>query len=90
VAHTELPAAAPPRRPVLFYNPKSGGGKAERFAAEHRLPYVCVPAGTRNHFALDLGVNRDDVVGALDAFTKGGERMTTSRPPAVRAGSVSR
>jgi diacylglycerol kinase family enzyme len=28
-----------------------------------------VPAGTRNHFALDLGVDRDDVVGALDAFT---------------------
>jgi hypothetical protein len=36
---------------------------------------VCVPAGTRNHFALDLGVDRDDVVGALDAFTKGGERV---------------
>jgi diacylglycerol kinase family enzyme len=35
---------------------------------------VCVPAGTRNHFALDLGVDRDDVVGALDAFTNGGER----------------
>jgi diacylglycerol kinase family enzyme len=127
VAHIELPAATPPRRPVLFYNPKSGGGKAERFdvageararglepieldlgddlavivreaiaggadavgmaggdgsqaivaaiAAEHRLPYVCVPAGTRNHFALDLGVNRDDVIGSLDAFTKGGERI---------------
>jgi diacylglycerol kinase family enzyme len=27
-----------------------------------------VPAGTRNHLALDLGVDRDDVVGALDAF----------------------
>ena len=32
------------------------------------------PAGTRNHFALDLGVDRDDVVGALDAFVDGGER----------------
>ncbi len=122
-----LPPALPPKRPVLFYNPKSGGGKAERFhvarearargvepielhlgddlgtlvhdaidngadalgvaggdgtqaivaaiAAERGLPYVCVPAGTRNHFALDLGVDRDDVVGALDAFTKGGERV---------------
>ena len=38
------------------------------------LPYACVPAGTRNHFALDLGVDRDDVVGALDAFVDGGER----------------
>jgi diacylglycerol kinase family enzyme len=122
-----LPVAAAPKRPVLFYNPKSGGGKAERFqvarearargvdpvelhlgddlatlvhdaiengadavgvaggdgtqaivaaiAAERGLPYVCVPAGTRNHFALDLGVDRNDVVGALDAFTKGRERV---------------
>ncbi|MGZ4754285.1 MAG: diacylglycerol/lipid kinase family protein [Acidimicrobiia bacterium] len=43
-------------------------------AAEHDLPYVCVPAGTRNHLALDLGVDRDDVVGALDAFADGYER----------------
>ena len=124
--HVDLPSAAAPRRPVLFFNPKSGGGKAERFtladearargiepielgppwdlerlvrdavadgadglamaggdgsqavvaaiAAELDLPYACVPAGTRNHFALDLGVDRDDVVGALDAFVDGGER----------------
>jgi diacylglycerol kinase family enzyme len=43
-------------------------------AAEHRLPFVCIPAGTRNHFALDLGVDRNDLVGALDAFTNGIER----------------
>ena len=43
-------------------------------AAERGLPYACIPAGTRNHFALDLGVDRDDVVGALDAFVDGGER----------------
>jgi hypothetical protein len=125
--HVDLPSAPAPRRPVLFYNPKSGGGKAERFAlakeardrgieaielklgddletlvrgavergadglamaggdgsqaivaaiaAERSLPYACVPAGTRNHFALDLGVDRDDVVGALDAFVDGGERL---------------
>ncbi len=122
-----LPRAPRPQRPVLFYNPRSGGGKAERFAlasearargiepvelaqgkdlgelvrdavsrgadalamaggdgsqaivaaiaAEHALPYACVPAGTRNHFALDLGVDRDDVVGALDALVDGGERV---------------
>ena len=29
-------------------------------AVEHALPFVCVSAGTRNHFALDLGLNRDD------------------------------
>jgi diacylglycerol kinase family enzyme len=113
------------KHPVLIMNPKSGGGKAERFhladecrrrgikpvlltpgdnllqlaedavnqgadaigmaggdgsqalvasvAAQHGIPYVCVPAGTRNHFALDLGLNRDDVVGALDAFADGVE-----------------
>jgi diacylglycerol kinase family enzyme len=127
VVRADLPPGSPLTRPVLFYNPKSGGGKAERFhvareararnvepvelhlgddlgtlvrdaiengadalgvaggdgtqaivaaiAAEHHLPYVCVPAGTRNHFALDLGVDRDDVVGALDAFTEGRERI---------------
>ena len=124
--HVDLPGAPRPRRPVLFYNPRSGGGKATlldlpgqarargiepveltpgtdlealvseaiaggadalamaggdgsqavvaAIAAEHGLPYACVPAGTRNHFALDLGVDRDDVVGALDAFVDGGER----------------
>lgn len=45
-----------------------------RIAAENDLPFACIPAGTRNHFALDLGVDRDDVVGALDAFVGGGER----------------
>jgi diacylglycerol kinase family enzyme len=43
-------------------------------ARAHGLPFVCVPAGTRNHFALDLGVDRGDLVGSLDAFTDGAER----------------
>ncbi|TMM20220.1 MAG: diacylglycerol kinase [Actinobacteria bacterium] len=124
--HVALPPVPVPRQPVLLYNPKSGGGKAERFAlavearrrgiepielqlgtdlealvrdaafrgadalamaggdgsqavvaavaAELGLPYACIPAGTRNHFALDLGVDRNDVVGALEAFVDGGER----------------
>jgi diacylglycerol kinase family enzyme len=125
-AGARLPGAPAPARPVLFFNPKSGDGKAERFklaeearrrgiepieltpgsdleqlvrdavsrgadglamaggdgsqavvaalASELDLPYSCIPAGTRNHFALDLGVDREDVVGALDAFLDGGER----------------
>jgi diacylglycerol kinase family enzyme len=44
-------------------------------AAEAALPYACIPSGTRNHFALDLGVDRDDVVGALDAFVHGSEHL---------------
>jgi diacylglycerol kinase family enzyme len=43
-------------------------------ASEHGIPFVCIPAGTRNHFALDLGVDREDVEGALDAFLDGYER----------------
>jgi diacylglycerol kinase family enzyme len=118
--------ADPPRRPVLFINPRSGDGKAARaglaerareagieavilaagqdlaalageaaaagadalgmaggdgslavvaaVAAAHGIPFVCVPTGTRNHFALDVGVDRNDVTGALDAFTGGVER----------------
>jgi diacylglycerol kinase family enzyme len=43
-------------------------------ASRRHVPHVCIPAGTRNHFALDLGLDRDDVVGALDAFSDGVER----------------
>jgi diacylglycerol kinase family enzyme len=43
-------------------------------ALAHGLPFVCLPAGTRNHFALDAGVDRRDLVGSLDAFTDGVER----------------
>jgi diacylglycerol kinase family enzyme len=40
-------------------------------AARRGLPFVCVPAGTRNHFARDVGLDRDDPVGALAAFDPG-------------------
>lgn len=40
-------------------------------AFERDLPFVCVPFGTRNHFARDLGLDRDDPIAALAAF--GGE-----------------
>ena len=43
-------------------------------AAEMGLPMVVVPAGTRNHLALDLGLDRDDVVGALDGYGEAVER----------------
>ncbi len=126
VARRHARLAKPATRGVLIINPRSGGGKAERFnlpeearrrgieplllgpgddlcelarravrrgadvigmaggdgsqalvatvAMEHDIALVCIPAGTRNHFALDLGLDRDDVVGALDAFTDGVER----------------
>jgi diacylglycerol kinase family enzyme len=43
-------------------------------AIESGLPFVCIPAGTRNHFALDLGLDREDPLGALDAFGEAVER----------------
>jgi diacylglycerol kinase family enzyme len=43
-------------------------------AAAHGLGHVCIPSGTRNHFALDLGLDRDDVVGALEAYGPALER----------------
>jgi len=124
--HRHARAATPARNGVLIINPRSGGGKAERFnlleeaskrsvepivlelgddltqlatravsrgadvigmaggdgsqalvatvAMDHDVAHVCIPSGTRNHFALDLGLDRNDVVGALDAFTDGVER----------------
>jgi diacylglycerol kinase family enzyme len=47
---------------------------AATVASRHDLPYVCIPAGTRNHFALDVGIDRSDVIRALDAFAHGTER----------------
>ena len=38
---------------------------------ERGLPFVCIPFGTRNHFARDVGLDRDDPLGALDAFADG-------------------
>jgi diacylglycerol kinase family enzyme len=119
-------AVGPATRSVLLLNPRSGGGKVERFqlvaearrrgitpivlapgddlrrlaeqavargadvlgmaggdgsqalvagvAMAHDVGFVCVPAGTRNHLAMDLGLDRDDVVGALEAFGAAVER----------------
>ena len=44
-------------------------------AARAGAAFVCVPTGTRNHFALDLGLDRDHPVAALDAFADGAERV---------------
>jgi len=41
-------------------------------AAEHDLPFLVISAGTRNHFALDLGLARDNPAACLDALTSDG------------------
>jgi len=43
-------------------------------ALERDGAFVCIPFGTRNHFARDLGLARDDPIGALRAFDTGSER----------------
>jgi len=43
-------------------------GLAAKAAVEGDVPFVCVPSGTRNHFAGDLGLDRNDPVAALEAF----------------------
>jgi len=43
-------------------------------AIEQDIPFVCVTAGTRNHFALDLGLDRDDPHGSMNAFHDAVER----------------
>jgi diacylglycerol kinase family enzyme len=118
--------APDPRRPFVVMNPRSGGGKVDRFglrqkaealgaevalldrphtdvqqlardalargadllgvaggdgtqalvaqvAAEHDVPFVVISAGTRNHFALDLGLDRQDPTRCLDALRDGVE-----------------
>ena len=42
-------------------------------AAEHDVPLLVISAGTRNHFALDLGLDREDPSRCLDALTDGVE-----------------
>jgi diacylglycerol kinase family enzyme len=41
-------------------------------AAEHDLPFLVISAGTRNHFAMDLGLDRDNPGACLDALTRDG------------------
>jgi len=48
-------------------------------ALERDLAFVCVPFGTRNHFARDLGLDRDDPVAALRAFEGKERRVDVGR-----------
>jgi diacylglycerol kinase family enzyme len=48
-------------------------------AVERDLPFVVVPYGTRNHFARDLGLDRDDPLAALAAFEGEERRVDVGR-----------
>jgi diacylglycerol kinase family enzyme len=48
-------------------------------AIERNRPFVCIPFGTRNHFARDLGLDRDDPIAALDAFAGVERRIDVGR-----------
>ena len=49
-------------------------GVVAAVAIERDLPFLCVPWGTRNHFAGDAGLDTDDPLGALEALRAGEER----------------
>jgi diacylglycerol kinase family enzyme len=49
-------------------------GAVAEAAIERGLPFVCVPWGTRNHFASDVGLDTDDPLRALTAYSDGAER----------------
>jgi diacylglycerol kinase family enzyme len=42
-------------------------------AAEHGIPLLVISAGTRNHFALDVALDREDPSRCLDALRDGVE-----------------
>jgi diacylglycerol kinase family enzyme len=48
-------------------------------AIERELGFVCIPLGTRNHFARDLGLDRDDPIAALAAFEGQERRIDVGR-----------
>ena len=48
-------------------------------AVERGLPFVVVPYGTRNHFARDVGLDRDDPLAALDGFVGEERRVDVGR-----------
>ncbi|MEU9305020.1 diacylglycerol kinase family protein [Streptomyces sp. NPDC048269] len=77
-AETDLSAIA--RRAVAegadLLGVAGGDGTQARVAevaAEHGLPFLAISAGTRNHFAMDLGLDREDPARCLDALTDGEE-----------------
>jgi len=49
-------------------------GAVAQVAIDRDLPFVCVPWGTRNHFAIDVGLDADDPLSTLAAFGDGVER----------------
>jgi diacylglycerol kinase family enzyme len=48
-------------------------------AIDRRLPFVCVPFGTYNHFARDLGLDREDPIRSLDSFDGEERRVDVGR-----------
>jgi diacylglycerol kinase family enzyme len=48
-------------------------------ALERDLPFVCIPFGTRNHFARDLGLDCDDPLAELGAFDGIEQRIDIGR-----------
>ena len=44
-------------------------------AVTRNVPFSCLPVGTRNHFAMDLGLDRSHPLRSLDAALDGSEKL---------------
>ena len=67
-------ARSAPEGPLGMAGGDGSLGSVAEVAVERGLPFVAIPFGTRNHFARDIGLDRDDPIGALDSFS-GQERL---------------
>lgn len=54
-------------------------GAVAQVAIERDLPFVCIPWGTRNHFAIDAGLDAEDPLIALAAFGGPERRVDVGR-----------
>jgi len=78
----EDPAEAARRAQADALGMAGGDGSLAAVAAvalERDLPFVCIPFGTRNHFARDLGLDRDDPLAALASFGGHERRIDVGR-----------
>ena len=72
-------AALAPEGPLGVAGGDGSLGSVAALAVERNLPFVCIPFGTRNHFARDVGLDREDPIGALAAFEGDERRVDVAR-----------
>ncbi|MEK6275880.1 MAG: diacylglycerol kinase family protein [Actinomycetota bacterium] len=72
-------ARAAPEGPLGMAGGDGSLAAVAQVALDRDLPFVAVPFGTRNHFARDIGLDRDDPIAALAAFEGREQRIDVGR-----------